>query len=252
MQLHELVEQVPGFATAAPREQVKLLAWWLHVHSGAETFGPVEIRTCYTKLHMDEPPALATYITRMADGRPADLLREKGRYKLARQARTDLDKKYGAHHSVVQVNKILTELPAKVPNVAEREFLAEALKCYRIEAYRACIVMSWNLAYSHLLDWILKDQTRLDRFNAAISKRYQKMSTLKITKYDEFLDELKESQVIEICNTASLFNSNIFKILREKLDKRNIAAHPSSVMVVQSQTDDVVTDLINNVVLALT
>ena len=93
---------------------------------------------------------------------------------------------------------------------------------------------------------------RLDRFNAAISKRYQKMTTLKITKYDEFLDELKESQVIEICNSASLFNSNIFKILKDKLDRRNIAAHPSSVLVVQSQADDVVTDLVNNVVLALT
>ena len=78
------------------------------------------------------------------------------------------------------------------------------------------------------------------------------MIRLQIAKYDEFLDELKESQVIEICNAANLFNSNIFKILREKLDKRNIAAHPSTVVVVQSQADDVVTDLVNNVVLALT
>jgi hypothetical protein len=78
------------------------------------------------------------------------------------------------------------------------------------------------------------------------------MTSLQIAKYDEFLDELKESQVIEICNTANLFNSNIFKILREKLDKRNIAAHPSTVVVVQSQADDVVTDLVNNVVVALT
>jgi hypothetical protein len=38
----------------------------------------------------------------------------------------------------------------------------------------------------------------------------------------------------------------------QRHDKRNIAAHPSSVVVVQSQADDVVTDLINNVVLALT
>ena len=47
-------------------------------------------------------------------------------------------------------------------------------------------------------------------------------------------------------------NGNIIKILKEKLVKRNIAAHPSSVVVVQSQADDVVTDLVNNVVLALT
>jgi hypothetical protein len=252
VQLQELVDQVSAFDTAAPREQVKLFAWWLHVHDGKESFGPAEVRTCYAKLHINEPPALATYLTRMADARPADLLREKGKYKLARQARTELDKTYGIHQSIVQVSKILSDLPSKIPNVDQRTFLTEALKCYKVEAYRACIIMTWNLAYAHLLDWILSDQTRLGSFNATISKRYQKMTSLKITKYDEFLDELKESQVIEICNSASLFNSNIFKILKDKLDRRNIAAHPSSVVVVQSQADDVVTDLVNNVVLALT
>jgi hypothetical protein len=250
-QLRELVDQVTAFDTAGAKEQIKLIAWWLHVHDGRELFGPAEVRACYARLHLDEPPALATYLTRMAEARPADLLKEKGKYKLARQARVDLDKKYGVHTSIVAVSKLLSELPDKIPNVNERAFLSEALKCYKVEAYRACIVMTWNLAYGHLLDWILREQTRLDRFNIAISKRYQKMTTLKITKYDEFLDGLKESQVIEICNTASLFNSNVFKILKEKLDKRNIAAHPSSVVVVQSQADDVVTDLINNVVLAL-
>jgi hypothetical protein len=252
MELADLIDQVSGFDTTAPREQIKLFAWWLHVHNGAELFGPAEVRSCYAKLHVDEPPALATYLTRMADTRPADLLREKGKYKLARQARSELDKTYGIHQSVVVVSKILADLPDKIPNVDERTFLTEALKCYKVAAYRACIVMSWNLAYAHFLDWILKDQARINNFNAAISKRYPKLTQLKITKYEEFLDELKESQVIEISNTASLVNSNVFKILKEKLDKRNMAAHPSSVVVVQSQADDVVTDLVNNVVLALT
>ena len=251
MRLRDLVDQVSAFDTAAPKEQIKLFAWWLHVHNGKELFGPAEVRNCYATLHVDEPPALATYLTRMANARPADLLREKGKYKLARQVRTGLDSSYGVHQSIVQVSKILSDLPGRIPNVDQRIFLTEALKCYKVESYRACIIMTWNLAYAHLLDWILSDRTRLDRFNAAISKRYQKITTLKITKYDEFLDELKESQVIEICNTASLFNSNIFKILKDKLDRRNIAAHPSSVVVVQSQADDVVTDLVNNVLLAL-
>jgi hypothetical protein len=152
---------------------------------------------------------------------------------------------------VVAVNKILSDLPAQVPNIDERVFLQEALRCYRNEAYRACIVMTWNLAYAHLLDWILKEPTRTAAFNSAITLRYPKINKVQITKYDDFLDELKESQVIEICSTASLFNSNVFRILKEKLDKRNRAAHPSSVVVVQSQADDVVTDLINNVVVAL-
>ena len=250
MQLQELVEQVPSFDGAPPKERIKLFAWWLHTHSATELFGPADIRGCYNKLHIDEPPALATYLMRMAEAK--DLLKEKGQYKLARGVRADLDKKYRIHHSVVAVNKILTELPAQVPNVAERAFLNEALKCYRIEAYRSCVVMTWNLAYGHLLDWILKEPTRLAAFNVAISKRYPKMAYLQIAKYDDFLDEFKESQVVEVCNTASLINSSVFKILKAKLDKRNIAAHPSTIVVVQSQADDMVTDLVNNVVLTLT
>jgi hypothetical protein len=249
MQLRNLIDQVAGFDSAAPREKIKILGWWLHTHGGKELFGAPEIRGCYGKLHVDEPPALATYLTRMAEGK--DLLKEKGQYKLARAIRADLDKRYGVDHSVIAVNKILTDLPEKVPNVTERAFLSEALKYYRIEAYRSCIAMTWNLAYAHLLDWILNDTNRLAAFNTAIIKRYPKKAGFSISKYDEFLDELKEREVLEICSTGGLFNSNIFKILKEKLDRRNMVAHPSTTVVVQSQADDVVTDLVNNVVLTL-
>jgi hypothetical protein len=110
--------------------------------------------------------------------------------------------------------------------------------------------MTWNLAYSHLLHWILGDTQRLTDFNTAIPRRYPKKAGLIMAKYDDF-EELKEFEVIEVCNTASLVSSNIIRILKEKLGKRNTVAHPASVLVVQSQADDVVTDLVNNVVLAL-
>jgi len=249
MQLHELVEQVPGFDAAAPKEKIKLFAWWLHAHGGKEQFGPVDIRGCYDKLHIDEPPALATYLTRMGEAK--DLLKEKGQYKLARSVRSDLDKKYGIHQTVVQVSKLLTDLVGKVPDLAERDFLDEAIKCYRVAAYRACIVMVWNVAYNHLLNWLLNDSARLTAFNAAIVKRNAKKGGLVIAKYDDF-EDLKEREVIDICNIANLVNSNVYKILREKLDGRNIAAHPSNVVVVRPQADDAITDLVNNVMLALT
>jgi hypothetical protein len=248
MELANLVSQVSGFDKLTPRDKIKIFAWFLHTHRKQETFDNAAIRTCFVELHMADPN-VAQYLSRMVNYK--DLIKSKEGYKLGRSVRGDLDKKYGTHHTVVAISKILENLPAMVPNIGERAFLQEALKCYRIEAYRSCIVMTWNLAYAHLLDWILKDTKRLASFNAAITKRYPKKIGLSITKYDEFLDELKEHEVIEICNTSSIFNSNIVKILKEKLTRRNIVAHPSAVVVVQSQADDVVTDLVNNVVLAL-
>jgi hypothetical protein len=250
MRLEELVEQVAEFDRLATKDQIKLFAWWTHVHGGKELFSPADIRWCYSALHIDEPAALATAISRRADAK--DLIAERGKFKLARSVRSELDKQYGVHQSIQAVSKLLADLPGKVPGADEKVFLSEALDCYKIRAYRACIVMAWNLAFDHLLNWILKEPARLAAFNAAIAKRYPKRSGVGISTYDDFADEFKESEIIEVCNTAQTVNGNIIKILKEKLIKRNIAAHPSSVIVVQSQADDVITDLINNVVLALT
>src|SRR5260221_392278 len=115
MQLQELIEQAADFETAAPKDRIKLFAWWLHTHGGKEFFGPADIRQCYAKLHVDEPPALATYISRLADAK--DIIVERGKYKLARSVRSELDKKHGIHPSIQAVGKLLTDLPDKVPDI---------------------------------------------------------------------------------------------------------------------------------------
>jgi hypothetical protein len=249
MELSDLVEQVADFDVLPPREKIRLFAWYLHTYLLDVVVHSNSIIWCYRELHLI-PKDVSKYMLRMAETTPPDLIKAKGGYMLARSVRSELNAKYGVHHSVVQVSKLLSELPEKVPETAERTFLLEAMKCYRVEAYRACIVMTWNLAFDHLLRWILKDPTRLGDFNAAIPRKYPRKPPLTIVTQEQF-EELKESEVIEICNTASLVSGNIIRILREKLTKRNTAAHPSSVVVVQSQADDVVTDLVNNVVLAL-
>lgn len=248
MELADLVDQISGFDEAPTREKIQIFAWFLHTHRNKEAFDNADVRACYAMLHMVDPN-VAKYLPRMVDYR--DLVKVRDGFKLERSIRTALDAKYGTHHSVVRVSKLLADLPGRVPDLAQKNFLNEAIKCYRVEAYRACIVMTWNLAYSHLLHWVLSDARRLADFNAAIPRRYPKKPPIVVANYDDFM-ELKESEVVEICSTAGMVGGNVTKILREKLGKRNTAAHPSSVVVVQSQADDVVTDLVNNVVISLT
>ncbi|MBL8690386.1 MAG: hypothetical protein JNL04_14870 [Rhodospirillaceae bacterium] len=248
MELGDLVNQVSGFDDAPPREKILLFAWFLHTHRSREIVDVPQIRACFSDLHIADP-SVSKYVSRMVEY--GELVKAKGGFKLERTARNALDAKYGVHYTVVQVSRLLGDLPGKVPDLAEKNFLSEAIRCYRIEAYRACIVMTWNLAYSHLLHWILSDATRLSDFNIAIGQRFPRRSSTQVSAYDSFLEEFKESEVIEICSTAGLLNSNVIRLLREKLGKRNTAAHPASVIVVQSQADDVITDLVNNVVLSL-
>lgn len=242
----DFIAQVEGFDSLPPREKIKIFAWHLHVHMGLECFGNAEIRQCFRDIHT-EPPDVAVYLPRMVQHR--DLLKFRQGYRLEGSIRRGLDAKYVPNSTVVAVSKLLSDLPAQVPDLLERAFLSEALKCYRAGAYRASIVMAWNLAFDHLVTWILKDAVRVSLFNASVPVRFPK-SKLHIVNRESF-EDAKEADIIEIAYTASLVTKNIFEILRENLKRRNRAAHPSQVVIVQSQADDAITNLVNNVVRAI-
>jgi hypothetical protein len=140
-------------------------------------------------------------------------------------------------------------LPGKVPGEAERLFLAEAISCFRIKAFRAAIVMTWNVAYDHFEEWIVRNH--LVAFNGRVLVNYPKKIGIVIKSKEDFSDYFKESEVIEISKSAGFLHDNIKKIMTDKLTKRNMAAHPSLVEITQYQAEDVISDLVNNVILKL-
>jgi hypothetical protein len=252
MELIEFIRQVRGFDGLTHPEKIKRFAWYLHTHRGLERVEPPAVRACYQTLHLPCPD-LGRDLQRLTERKPAELMKDRRGYFLAGPVRRQLDQQYGEHETVITVSQLLKELPGKVSDEAERRFLSEALICYKHQAFRAAIIMTWNLAYDHLLRWIVADAHRLAGFNAAITKRYpndKKKAGLAIAHRDDF-EELKEFEVVEICGTAGLFSANLKKILKDKLDKRNMAAHPSLVEIGRAQADDAITDLVNNVVLKL-
>jgi hypothetical protein len=249
MILLDFIRRVVKFDQLPHYEKIRIFAWYLHTHKGAETFDNAAIRGCYREIHA-QPPNLSVYLPRMAGKKPPEILREKSGYRLEGSIRRTLDSQYGEHPSVLVVSKLLSDLPTRLGDFSESVFLSEAIDCYRVKAFRAAIVMAWNLAFYHLIGWILSDTTRHSAFNGAIATKYPSKRNFQVQSRDDAA-ELKESEIIEICRTAKLLSKNLADILREKLKRRNMAAHPSRVVITQSQADDVVTDLVNNVVLAL-
>jgi hypothetical protein len=252
MELKEFVAAVPHFATLGHPDKILHFGWYLHTHKQKAFFSQAEIRACYKEHHM-EPPNLSDAFTRLVSKKPKVMLLEKGSYKLEHSTRTKLDEKYGQHENTILISQLLNDLPGKIPDVAERLFLSEAIKCYRVRAFRAAIVMAWNLTYSHLLHWILCDPVRLAAFQATIIPSIgPKLGTgMTITRREDF-ELLKESQVLNICGTAGLFVSqNTKKILTIQLDKRNLAAHPSLLVIGGPEAEDTISSLVQNVVLIL-
>jgi len=248
VQIEELRLHVPNFDNLSEPERIKLVAWFLHNHEGRERVDVAAVRRCYEQLNY-EPSKLSRDFGRLVERTPPEFLKDGKGYRLEARVRSALDAKYGEAESSISVARLLSDLPSKVPSLDESGFLREALSCYRAKAFRAAIVMAWNLTFDHLLHWFLGDASRLRTFNARISVRYPKKDA-RITCFEDF-ENLRESEIIEIASSAGLVTSGVTKVLHEKLARRNIAAHPSSVVVTQYQAEDAITDLVNNIVLRL-
>jgi hypothetical protein len=245
MDVIDFISSVDGFDALSTHDKICAFAWFLHEYKSAQTFGNSDIRECFRAAHLVSPD-VSVYLPRLADKKPAELIRVKGAYKLEGTLRRALDEKFSCQRAVA-ITKLLSGLPDQIPDLAERAFLSEALNCYKVGAFRASIVMTWNLALDHLISWILSDPNRLSSFDQANKQKYPKRGVVNRSDFEDLL----EHDIVEFCRVAKLASKNIIDILREKLKRRNAAAHPSGVIITQAQADDVITDLVNNVVLAL-
>ena len=108
--------------------------------------------------------------------------------------------------------------------------------------------MAWNLTYDHLCEFVLR--TDLLRFNTQLPKTYPKADIISVAKRDDF-SVLKESQVLQVCASSGIISGSLHKILKEKLDRRNVAAHPSGVTILEPTAEEIIRDLIENIVLRL-
>lgn len=248
MTIEDFVRGITNFATKNHPERIKAFGWFLHTERGMATFSAPAITKCYEDTHLDQPANMGRFLSSLAEKKTPELLKDSRGFRLAQTVRAKLDRDLGRSDVVIVVEKMLTELPGKIADEGERLFLNEALTCYRHGAFRAAIVMIWNLAYDHLARWVLSDPQRLADFNAGIPRRNKNKASVAITSRADF-EELKEDEVIDVCGYLPGFSDNVKRMLKEKLGRRNTYAHPSTLTINRPQVDDMITDLVNNVVL---
>jgi hypothetical protein len=246
----DFIRQIPGFGAKSHSEKIKLFGWFLHTHRGEDRFSAADIGRCYDAVHLDQPGNLYRSVEALTEKRPPELLKDARGYRLAQQVREQLDRVLGRAQTVVVVEKMLTDLVGKLSDEGERLFLAETITCYRNGAFRAAIVMAWNLAYDHLARWVIADPARLAAFNLGIPKRNKSKAHISIASRDDF-EELKEVETIEIAAHLPGITGGMKKSLKEKLDRRNTYAHPSTMTISRASVDEMIIDLVENIVLKL-
>lgn len=248
MTLQELATGAPEVQSGSHRDRIIALAWWLHCHGNSANFSTAEMRGCYDALHLPTPGNLSQFLSNLAEGKNPALLKSASGYRLALPFRVGLDKRLGARLQSVVIFELLEQLPARISLDSEKVFLEEVLKCLKCGANRAAIVMAWNLAFDHFLNWLISHH--LQAFNTQLPKSFQYARISCVSKKDDF-GELQESQTLQVAKSAGLITADLHRLMTERLGRRNSAAHPSSLVFGQLEAESAVSELIQNVVLKL-
>ena len=246
MKLQEFVGAVENYDRLGPTDKVRVFAWHIHRHQGQDRFQTGDFTRCFELLHEHTPPNLSQLVSQLGG---KDFIKDAKGYRVAKPLLDKFDALYGQRAQTVHVHKLLAELPSKLSSAAQGEYLEEALKCFRVEAYRAAVVMTWNVAYDHLLS-VISDK-RLTEFNAALKLPYVFGGKKPAVTAREDFQKWQENDVLEACRLGSLTSKEVSKVLKEKLDKRNSAAHPSGSTFDQMQAEAYISDLIQNAVLKI-
>ena len=254
MEVADLATHVPNFGSLSHVERVKIFAWYLHTYKGKDGFTSTDIRQCYQALHLELPnisDILAT-LAQKKPKKPVIMLRTGNQFRLEMSVRQELQTKYGNRPIAIAVEKSLAELPLKLTDETKRKYLVEAINCYKSQCFRAAILMTWNLAYDHLVNWVMADLSRLAKFNTKLPNQSPFNTGLVVSKREDF-EWMQESQVVNICGhkDIALITDNVKKMLIQGLDWRNMSAHPATIEVKQINAEHVILSLVDNVVLRL-
>lgn len=244
MQLPEFVKQIGSFDSLPVSEKILIVGYYLHTAKGKEKFVASDINAAFDLLHIAKPSNASSQLTSMTKGFVKKVLGTTKGFKLNSSSRESIAARLP---EIIETKQILTQLKlleTKITNTQQKTFLHEANVCFANEAYRAAIVMGWNLAYHHICTFIF--DSHLAAFNARLP--IQAKSEKAVVKFSDF-EDIKESVVIAVAKGASVISQSTAKTLKAKLDIRNSAAHPSAIVVLPVTAEEVISDLVQNILL---
>lgn len=241
---------INDFFSLKSTAQLEYFVYFLTIEKQLGTTQATAVRNCFLISDISPYSNISQYLNQNTKGtskQPPKFLRIKDGYQLHRQLKNSIEISIEKKPLKAQVNKDLRQLLTFIENPNENEFLKEAIDCYEISAYRASIVMVWNMTIDHLFNFILKH--KIADFNTALALNTDKrIKITSVSERDDF-NEIPENKFIEFCRVSKIISNDIRKILDTKLGIRNTYAHPSNLIMSESKAIEFIEDLINNVIL---
>jgi len=246
--IREFVDQFENFTEWDGPKQVDYLAYFLIAVVGQPSFSAKEMTESFDILAMKPYSRLGPYLSEHANrGKGGKYIKVGREYGLERSVLEKIRRQVEDEPKRIQVSQHFSDLTARIASPEEHAFLKEATDCYRVQAFRATMIMVWILVVHHLERFIFNSSSALSQFNAALARNPDKR-VKSISKPEDFSD-LSESKLIELMRAADLISNDVRKLLDEKLGVRNSAAHPSDLVFDGHKATEFSADLIQNVLL---
>lgn len=244
--IKQFVDKFDDFSRWESTKQVDYITYFLTSEERQASVTASNIIDAFDTLDLKAYKRTAAYLSDNASSRKGKYVKVKaGGYRLEQGNFNEIDKLVKQEPVKVAVDAKLTSLIDKVSDGSEKDFLLEASNCYRIEAYRAFIILVWIVTMDHMQKYVYAN--KLSEFNAAFVKNPDK-KLKSIVNYDDF-SEIKEVKFIELARSANIISNDVQKIMNEKLGIRNSAAHPSGIKISGHKATEYALDLIDNVLL---
>jgi hypothetical protein len=244
MKIEGFVKQIKGFSTLSLSEKIIVLGYFLHTYKQLEKFKAIDVNLCFDELHLQRPTNSSSQMNAMTSGTSKRLLGNTNGFRLNSASRDKVASMLPVIATPKEILVQLKQLEVSLSHIQQKTFLHEANVCFANEAYRASIIMAWNLAYHHICTIIF--DSHLATFNARLPVQYKNEKPL--AKASDF-EDIKESVVIAVAKGAGIISSSTAKTLKAKLEIRNTAAHPSSTVVLPITAEEVISDLVQNILL---
>jgi hypothetical protein len=248
-EIEKFTKSIEGFLKFTSAEQIDFFLYFLTVEKKLKGRA-TELRKCFLAAGVTPYSNISQFLQDNIKGKDKKLprfIKTGETYELHRNNKDYIESKIIKNPFKVKANDDLRLLLTYLSNTEENEFLSEAINCFEIGAYRASIVMVWNLTINHLFEYILKH--KLTEFDNVLKINTDKrVKITSISKKDDF-NEIPENKFIEFCRSAGIISNDVRKKLDIKLGIRNTYAHPSNVVMREIIATEFIDDLVNNVVL---
>jgi len=221
MKIDLLIDKVDGYDYLTQKEKVKTISYFYCISNQVDLFTASSIKECFEKNSLEVPANINRELSSLVSSKPPILIKKSNGYSFQRNSKKHLDEIFLAEKHSKEISLTLRDIVPKVNVIEQRNFLDEAISCYEIKSFRAAIILTWLLVMDVLLEYTLRN--KLTAFNDELRKRNKK----KIIQFKPDFEEYKESEIIEVFKAVGIISKEQKKLLDEKLNIRNSAAHPN-------------------------